>query len=157
MLSEALAALAASGGTALVGAMATDAWKVARDGVGRLLGRVSPESQAAIEAQLDANAALVQQAHQPEHARQALAPVWQLQLTQLLEENPELGPALRDLTAQIQNALPAQHQHWVQTNIARDNSRLFAVQGGNVIYHEPSGKGHDPRTSQPSTGDYGSR
>ena len=39
MLSEALAALAATGGTALVGAMATDAWQTARDRVLRLFGR----------------------------------------------------------------------------------------------------------------------
>lgn len=136
MLSEALAALAASGGTALVGAMATDAWQVARDGVSRLLGHVGTDRRAALEAQLDANVALVERAHEPDQARQALAPVWQLQLTQLLEERPELETALRDLTTRVQEALPAQHQQWVQTNIARDNSRLFAVQGGNIVYHE---------------------
>ncbi|GAB4051447.1 hypothetical protein [Catellatospora paridis] len=150
MLSEALAALAVSGGTALVGAMATDAWNVARDGVSRLLKRVGPGRRAAIEAQLDANVALVEGAHDPEQARQALAPVWQLQLTQLLEEDPELEAALLDLTNRIQAALPVQHQQWVQTNIARDNSRLFAVQGGNIFYHEappPAGR-EDPGSSE---------
>ncbi|GAA4727166.1 hypothetical protein [Phytohabitans rumicis] len=149
MLSEALAALAASGGTALVGAMATDAWTVTRAGVSRLLKHVGPGRRDAIEAQLDANVALVERAHDPEQARQALAPVWQLQLTQLLEEHPELETALVDLTTAIQAALPAQHQQWVQTNIARDNSRLFAVQGGNVFYHEAPPPAGQERPSSP--------
>jgi hypothetical protein len=153
MLSETLAALAASGGTVLVEAMATDAWKTARAGVAQLFGRSGPERTAAIVAQLDGNAALVQRADRPEEARQALVPGWQLQLTQLLEDNPELAPALRDLTARIQQTLPAGHQQWVQTNIARDDSRLFAAQGGNVIYHEAPREGHDRGAAQQPTGD----
>lgn len=42
MLSEALSGLAAAGGTALVGAVATDAWHSARTGFARLLGRGEP-------------------------------------------------------------------------------------------------------------------
>ncbi|GIF51115.1 hypothetical protein DFJ67_0288 [Asanoa ferruginea] len=143
MLSEALAALATSGGTVLAGAIATDAWKVARDGIGRLFGKAGPESRAAVEAQLDTNVALVERSAEPERARQALAPLWQLQFTQLLEDNPELEADLRELVRQVEAALPAQQQQWVQTNVARDNARLFAVQGGNIVYHELSDE--DPR------------
>jgi len=143
MLSEALAALATSGGTVLAGAIATDAWKVARDGIGRLLGKTGPESRAAVEAQMDANVALVERSSDPERARQALTPMWQLQLTQLLEENPELEADLRQLVRSIEAALPAQQQQWVQMNVARDNSRLFAVQGGNIVYHEGPGPPSD--------------
>jgi len=56
MLVEALAALAGAGGTALVGAMATDAWNSTRSGVARLFGRGGTAQQTAIEAQFDVNA-----------------------------------------------------------------------------------------------------
>jgi hypothetical protein len=143
MLSETLAALATSGGTVLAGAIATDAWKVARDGIRRLLGKAGPETRAAVEAQMDANVALVERSSEPERARQALVPLWHLQLTQLLEDSPELEADLRELVRRVEEALPAQQQQWVQTNVARDNSRLFAVQGGNIVYHERPDKDSD--------------
>lgn len=136
MLTDALAALAASGGRALVGAMATDAWQAARNGMAKLFSRQGPHRQAAVQAQLDGNVALVERASDPGLAREGLVPLWHMELTRLLEEHPAAEAELEELITQMRDALPAEQQHWVQINLARDNSRLFAVQGGNIFYHE---------------------
>ncbi|WP_203856049.1 hypothetical protein [Plantactinospora mayteni] len=153
-MTEALAVLAANGGAALVAAMATDAWQAARNGTARLFGRQGSQRQAAIEAQLDGNIVLVERASDPAQARHGLAPLWQMELIRLLEEHPEAEAELRELVTHIRDALPAAQQQWTQvvmTNIARDNSRLFAALGGNVIYHEyPSSTAGGEHPSPPS-------
>jgi len=135
MLVEALVALAGAGGTALVGAMATDAWNSTRFGVARLFGRGGTAQQTAIEAQLDVNAALVAQADDPDEVRRSLVPVWRLQLETLLRQHPEAEDELRVLVAQVREALPAQQQTWVQTNIARDHATQYNVQHGTLHVH----------------------
>jgi hypothetical protein len=147
MLAEALAALAGAGGTALVEAMATDAWQATRTGVARLFGRGGPARQTAIETQLDGHAALVAQAEDPDEVRQSLAAVWRLELTALLSQHPDAEDELRALVAQIQQALPAGAQTWVQTNIARERSAQYNVQHGDLHVHpahlHPDGAGAD--------------
>jgi hypothetical protein len=144
MLVEALAALAAATGSAVVAAMATDAWRATRDGVAKLFGHGGPQQRSRIEAQMDADAALVEQASDPMQVRQGLAPSWQEEMARLLEEHPEVEPQLRELVARVQETLPAEQKHWVQSNIARDNATQFNVQGGKqeIHYHGP-----DPRPS----------
>jgi hypothetical protein len=139
MLGE-LAELAGAGGTALVGAMATDAWQATRNGVARLFGRDGPARQTAIEAQLDGNAALVAQAEDPDEVRQSLVPVWRLQLDALLRQYPDVEQELRGLVAQVAEALPAAQQMWVQTNVARDQATQNIVQHGTLHVHS-SGDG----------------
>jgi hypothetical protein len=134
MLGE-LAELAGAGGTALVGAMATDAWQATRAGVARLFSRSEPARQTAIEAQLDGNAALVALAEDPDEVRQTLVAVWQLQLEELLRQHPEVEKELRDLVAQLVEALPATQQTWVQTNIARNHATQNIVQHGTLYTH----------------------
>lgn len=131
-----LVALAAAAGKALVGAMGTDAWRAVRGGVGRLFSRHANDKQAAIETQLDGNIALVEGADEPDRARAGLAPLWELELAALLDQHPDAEVELRQLIADIRAALPDGAGHWVQTNIARDGSRLFAAQGGNIVVHE---------------------
>jgi hypothetical protein len=130
MLVEALAALAAATGSAVVAAMATDAWQTTRDGVARLFGRGGPQRRSGIEAQMDADAALVEQASDRVQVRQGLAPSWQEEVARLLEEHPDVEPELRDLIARVQETLPAEQTRWVQSPTARDNSTQFNVQGG---------------------------
>jgi hypothetical protein len=147
---EELAALAAAGGSALVGAMATDAWQATRSRVARLFGRGGPHRQVSIAAQLDDNAALVAQAEDPDEVRQRLAPVWRLQLEALLRQHPNAEDELRALVAQIQEALPAPQQTWVQTNIARDHATQYNVQHGSLHIHPEDagptgGTGSGPR------------
>ena len=136
MLTDALETLAAVGGTALVGAMATDAWHVVRDSVAHIFSRQGAQRRAVIEAQLDSNVVLVEGASDPERVRRGLVPLWQMELARLLEEHPDAEAGLEELIAYVREALPAGQQQWLQTNLARDNARLFAVQGGNIIYHE---------------------
>jgi hypothetical protein len=149
MLGELATALAGAGGSALVGAMATDAWQATRSGVARLFGRGGLQRQRSIEAQLDDNAALVVQAEDPEAVRQSLVPVWRLQFEALLREHPEVEQELRALVAQVQEVLPAPQQSWVQTNIARDQARQNIVQHGTQhVYSREDGPtgGNDSTT-----------
>jgi hypothetical protein len=135
MVAEMLESLAAGGANALVAAMATNAWTLAKTGIARLFRRTGREQQAGIEEQLDRNAALVEQAEDGNSARQSLAGYWQLELKTLLARDPDAAEELRALITKIQERLPPAQQAWVQTNIARDQSSLFAAQGGNVIVH----------------------
>jgi hypothetical protein len=152
MLAEALAALAGAGGSALVGAMVTDAWQVTRDGVAGLFGRGGPQRQAAIETQLDSHAALVSQAEDAgedagedaDEVRPSLAAVWRLELAGLLRRSPDAEDELRALVAQIRDALPDARQTWVQTNLARDHATQNIVQHGDLHIH-PDGSGAGPR------------
>lgn len=143
MLGE-LAELAGAAGTALVGAMATDVWQVARSGVVRLFGRSGPARQTAIEAQLDGNAALVAEAGNPDELRQSLATVWRLELEALLRQHPDVEQELRVVMAQVWDGLPASQQTWVQHNIARDQATQNIVQHGTLHVHQSgSGPTHD--------------
>jgi hypothetical protein len=146
VLGEVAAALAGAGGSALVGAMATDAWQATRSGVARLFGRGGSARQAAVEAQLDGNAALVAQAPNPDEVRASLVPVWRLQLEALLREYPDVVEELRVLVGQVRESLPAAQQAWVQTNIARDQATQNIVQHGTLHVHpserSPSGGEH---------------
>ena len=130
-----LAELAAVGGSAVVGAMATDAWEVTRSWVAGLFGRGGAVGQAAIEAQLDDHAALLDQAEDPDGVRESLVAVWRLQLQSLLRQHPEVEEDLRVLVARIREALPVAQQTWVQTNIARDHATQNIVQHGMVHVH----------------------
>ncbi|MFF7655741.1 hypothetical protein ACFZCY_38965 [Streptomyces sp. NPDC007983] len=131
-----------AGGTTVVGAMATDSWIAARGGVARLFRRRGEDQQAAIEAQLDNNAALVARADDAERVRQSLLPVWLLELESLLDQHPDAVDELRELISEVQKRLPETQRAWVQNNVAKDGGQLFAVQGGNVIVHQaPPGPG----------------
>ncbi|MFB4315145.1 hypothetical protein [Actinomadura sp. 21ATH] len=124
--------LVVAGGGAVVGAMATDSWTVVRGRVMRLFRHRGEEELAAVEAQLDGNAALVARSADVEHARQSLAGLWALEFERLLEERPEVAAELDVLVRQAGVQGGARNQ----TNIARDNGRVFAALDGNVVVHE---------------------
>jgi hypothetical protein len=135
MLTEVLAALAAAGGTAVVQAMATDAWDWARLGVVRLLGRGQDSHQLeVIETQLDEDAKLLERAGDNElvQVRQELTPVWRRRLAVLLEEDSEAADELRRLVEQIRDRLPESQRETVnsQLNVVRDHGTAYIVQGG---------------------------
>ncbi len=125
MLTEALAALAASGGTALVAAAATDAWQSTRAGFARLFTQAQRSGEL-IESRLDRTAAEVERAAEPDAVRELLVPDWQVRLSDLLEEHPELAAELRELTSRVQSQLPAAQQQWVQAR--------FEVHAGRDAY-----------------------
>ncbi|WP_338933179.1 hypothetical protein WEB32_34320 [Streptomyces netropsis] len=145
-----LEAIAIAGATTLVAAMATDTWQATRNGVARLLGRRDQAQEAAVEAQLDSNAALVAGAEDAERARQVLVPVWQLQLGQFLQQHPDAADELKGLIDQIRGALPQAQKDWaqkVQNNVVRGGQGFF-VQDGNLNVHQGPPSQQRPLTSE---------
>jgi len=136
MLTEALAALGAAGGTAVVGAMATDAWKATRDHAARLFARGAAGQQEAIEAALDEDAGILADTDEPkrEQVRRELVPVWQQRMVDLLRQYPDVDTDLHDLITRIHATLPPAQQTWVQHNTA--------PAGGIVIAHQGTGTQH---------------
>ncbi|WP_320776852.1 hypothetical protein [Streptomyces sp. CRN 30] len=129
--------LVMAGGTAVVGAMATDSWLVARARVAELFRRHGGEDRRqAIEGQLDGNARLVAEAEDgdQDQVRQTLLPLWQLELRALLRRDPAAAAELRAL---IDEVAPAGNREprWVQDVVVRDNGQAYVVQGGNIVNH----------------------
>lgn len=83
-----IAALAMSGATTIVAAMATDAWGTVREQFLAVVRRRNPELHADIEAQLDDGAVLLAQGQGAEAARRALVRQWQLELERFLVAYP---------------------------------------------------------------------
>jgi hypothetical protein len=139
---EEVAALAMTGATTVVAAMATDGWSTARARMAGLFRRADDVQRAALEGQLDVHAALVASSDDAEAARQDLVPVWRLQLAALLRQHPDAAEELQLLVREIQEQLPSAQQVWQQrqTNIARDHGQVFASLGGNVIVHHGPAK-----------------
>ncbi len=151
MLAESLVALAGAGGTALVGAMATDAWQTVRAGAARLFTRGGAAGQEVVEARLDRDAELVALAPEPERARQGLAQGWQVELEALLTAHPELADELRVFVERTVAALPRAEQNWTLNVTARDHGRAYGALGGNVVVHEAA-QPDPPRGPAPDRG-----
>lgn len=86
-------------GSALVAAMATDAWKQARDGVVALWRRVHPERAEQVGGELETLRTQVLQARraQDPDTEQALEGMWRLHLQTLLQRDPQVAGELRRL------------------------------------------------------------
>ncbi|MEV0117420.1 hypothetical protein AB0H77_29995 [Streptomyces sp. NPDC050844] len=141
--------LVMAGGTAVVGAMATDSWVLARTRVAELFRRRGGEErQQAIEGQLDSNARLVAEADDSDQVRQTLLPLWQLELRSLLQRDPAAAEELRALIDEVR---PAAHVEpkWVQDVVVRDNAKAFVVQGGNIVNHHHSAEPAPGRSAEP--------
>ncbi len=122
------AAVGGAGATVVVAAMATSGWQVTRSGVVGLFGRRGPARQAAIGVELDAHAALVTQADNPDEVRQGLVTVWRLELAALLRQHPETKDQLRTLLVRAWEALPSTQQTWVRTTIAHHQATQYTAQ-----------------------------
>ncbi|WP_329166124.1 hypothetical protein OG709_12795 [Streptomyces sp. NBC_01267] len=139
-MNEELTALAEAGAAAVVAAMATDVWQGTRSAVLALFqrtdrtGRADRARRAAIEAQLDGNAALVQRAVLPDadEIRRSLFGFWALELAALLRRDPSCREALARLAAEVAAALPDDRRTFTfeQTNIVHGSGSVFAVQHG---------------------------
>jgi hypothetical protein len=138
---EWLAALAAAGGSALVGAAATDAWLTARDGVLALFGRGGDRRREVAAERLTADAAQIEAAPEAERdeARARILPGWQTRLADLLEEYPEAREELTVWVQRVRDQLPAEQVVWVQNNTARGHGTVFAVQHGSQHIHQTPG------------------
>lgn len=138
-----LEALALTGATTVVAAMATDAWQATRTGTARLFRHGGPARQEAAAARLESDAALVARAANAQRARLGLIPRWQLELEELLRDHGDAASEVQALVAEVRSLLTGMQETWVQNNIARDRGQVFASLGGNVIVHqgppEPAG------------------
>ncbi|HUC25651.1 MAG TPA: hypothetical protein VMA73_23340 [Streptosporangiaceae bacterium] len=119
MPAEALAALAAAGGTAVIQAAGTDLWVTFRERVAGLFGRGHKrQTEAALE-QLDQTAVMLEQAvtdsedeTDVERVRTRLEIAWQTRFTDLLEsldpgERAEAAERLRELVELAQGGVSA--------------------------------------------------
>ncbi|RPE38925.1 hypothetical protein EDD90_1869 [Streptomyces sp. Ag109_O5-1] len=111
MLDQALAALAAAGGTAVVQAAGTDVWTALRQAVARWFGRGDEQRERAVLERLDQAARELQTAGaaEAEGVRILQEAVWQARIEALLES---LGEAERVGAAEELRALLAQHNHY---------------------------------------------
>ncbi|MEU6796437.1 hypothetical protein ABZ907_32490 [Nonomuraea wenchangensis] len=90
-------------GTALVTAMATDAWQSAREGAVALWRKARPEQVEVVEAELVEVREQVLQARRDDDAdtEQALAGMWQVRLQQLLRADPSLAPQIQRVLDEV--------------------------------------------------------
>ncbi len=103
MLSEALAALASSGATALVTAMVTEGWESVRMRVGHFLGRGQQEHVAAMLRELDESRESLagRSGAELEVALSELASAWQMRLADLLDRDRDAQSELRSLVTEL--------------------------------------------------------
>lgn len=133
MVLEALGALAAAGGTALVNAMVADGWEGVRGRFARLLGRGAKKEIEGAAARLEKSremlAGLSGADLQKAQADQAAA--WRTRLGDLLEAHPEVEGELRDLVAGMQAQVTGSAGSVAQQVAGFDHAQQ-AVQGHGV-------------------------
>jgi hypothetical protein len=133
MLTEALIALAAAGGTSVVQAAGTDAWATAKAGMARLLARGQPRQVTIIEGRLeDSQAQLTSLSGQPlQEAQQGEAKAWATRLRDVLDEDPDaahrLQKLLEDLTAEGVTGVTSAGDHGFAVS---GDSHIEASHGG---------------------------
>ena len=104
MLGDALVALAATGGTALVTAMVTDGWEEVRNRFARLFGRGDAEQAKTVASRLEKSRAALTglSGVALEQAKTEQAIAWRTRLEDLLEQYPATETDLRALVAGVQ-------------------------------------------------------
>ena len=133
MLTEALTALASTGGTALVTAMVTDGWEGVRARFARLFGRGDAQQAEAAAGRLDQSRAVLAGLSGPDLER-ALAEqqvIWRTCLGDLLEQDPGAEQEVRSLVAEIQAQVTGSAGP-VQQHAAAFDQAQQAVQGHGV-------------------------
>jgi len=128
-------------GTALVSAMATDAWQQARTRVVGFWRRVHPQQADTVEADLEGLRAQVLDARQAGRAdiEQALTGVWQGRLQQLLLDEPALATELRQvldesLTPILTPAEQVRIGTLIMTGSSHGSSTFNQVAGNQTTY-----------------------
>ena len=144
MLEEAVEAIVTAAGSAMVGAMATDAWDEAKSLVARLLGRGDSRRVEAMTVQLEEDATLVAKSGNNviDAVRAELVPVWRRRLADFIEANPEAASELQAFVERVEAQLPARQQAWFrQYNQASSGGTVIAHQGTGtqrIYYQQPS-------------------
>ncbi|MEU6308613.1 hypothetical protein [Streptomyces chartreusis] len=139
MLVEALLALAAAGGGAVVQAAGTDAWNGMRGGIARVLARGETAREQGELERLDRTRAVLETASEDEveRVRTSQAAVWQSRLEMLLEELPETQrqQAAEELQALIQQAGVAGGSQSVHNDFSGSTFEKSAVQGSGTQHN----------------------
>ncbi|MEV5909865.1 hypothetical protein AB0M00_13250 [Streptomyces chartreusis] len=138
MLVEALLALAAAGGGAIVQAAGTDAWNGVRSGIARVLGRGEEAREQTELERLDRTRAVLDAATEGEFERvqAAQAAVWQNRLEMLLEALPEVQQqqAAAELQAVIER-VSAVDKESVHNDFSGSTFEKSAVQGSGTQHN----------------------
>ncbi|MEU0645992.1 hypothetical protein [Streptomyces umbrinus] len=128
-------------GTALVGAMATDAWEQIRDAMVALWRRARPERAEAVGSELEElrNQVLDARSHDDNDTEDALTGAWRIHLQQLLRQNPALVVELRHvldhhLTPALSEEVQARVQSIVQSATV---SGGVSIQAGRDVHTTP--------------------
>ncbi|MEU9668430.1 hypothetical protein AB0E25_23040 [Streptomyces bobili] len=139
MLVEALLALTAAGGGAIVQAAGTDAWNSVRSGIARVLGRGEEAREQAELARLDRTQAVLDAATEGEVERvqAAQVAVWQNRLEILLEELPEAKQqqVAAELQAVIEQASADAKRKSVHNDFSGSTFEKSAVQGSGTQHN----------------------
>jgi hypothetical protein len=129
--------IAQAAGTALVQAIATDAWQQVKQAVTGLWHRVRPGPADLVGGDLDELRTQVLRARADGDAEteQALERAWQLRLRELLRADPALAVDLRQVLDQVLAPAAGQGQAGaiVMTGISRDTSSFTQI-GSQVNY-----------------------
>jgi hypothetical protein len=119
-------------GTALVGAMATDAWRQVHGSIVGVWRHIHPAHADGIGTELEADRTRILAARQSgdEDTEQALAGMWRLRLQQLVDADPAAADLVRRLLdEQLAPALPEDQQDTVRSIVmkaeARDHARVY--------------------------------
>ncbi|WP_066369998.1 hypothetical protein [Herbidospora mongoliensis] len=132
MLAEALAALAATAGSAVVTAMATDAWEDVKARCAQLIGRGDGEAAGRQAERLESARAELLAADDRDQTAGALEAAWTVRLRDFLEDHPDAEARLRDLVEFAQAHAPASAAGAVQVNASAYDQAQQAVQGQGV-------------------------
>jgi hypothetical protein len=149
MLTEALTALASTGGTALVTAMVTDGWEGVRARFARLLGHGgAAEAIEATEERLEKSKLTLEAASSAEleHIRTEQESVWRTRLEDLLERDPDAAESLRSLVAEVQAGLSGPTVRIEQRTLGYDHAQQAVL--GNGVQNVTFGNQHGPDASQ---------
>ena len=135
-MSDPLTALAMTGATTIVAAMATSAWELARAKAAAIFRR---RGTGDAEAGLERSADRVGQATDPDAVRQEQVTRWRDDLIDLLREHPEAQTELRALIEEVGQRIPPVQQQWAQHITAHSGGTAFGAMGPgsrvNVHHH----------------------
>jgi hypothetical protein len=131
-------------GTALVGAMAADAWQQVHAAVVAAWHRIHPEAAGSVGTELESMRVQVLAARQAadEDTEQALVATWRLRLQQLLDQDPAAAAELRLLLDEyLTPALTLNEQQVVRSIVqkatASGSSQIIQAGGNVTVQHAP--------------------
>jgi hypothetical protein len=119
--------MVATAASALVSAMATDAWQRTRDGAVQLWRRFRPQDAEAVGLELDGTRSRMIEGR-PDGGTEALVSVWQRRIEDLLRHRPDAESELTDLLGRASSGT-------VMVATASDHGRVFQA-GHDQTIHE---------------------